>query len=29
VYSNRMGQWRIVSFEASRISPAHDSEEKH
>ena len=21
VYSNRMGQWRIVSFEASRISP--------
>ena len=29
VYSNRLGQWRIVSFEASRISPAHDVEEKH
>ena len=29
VYSNRMGQWRIVSFEASRISPSHDSEDKH
>jgi ketosteroid isomerase-like protein len=29
VYSNRMGQWRIVSFEASRISPSHDSDDKH
>jgi ketosteroid isomerase-like protein len=29
VYSNRMGQWRIVSFEASRISPVHDSDDKH
>jgi ketosteroid isomerase-like protein len=29
VYSNRMGQWRIVSFEASRISHNHDSDDKH
>ena len=28
VYSNRDGQWRIVSFEASRISPSRD-EDKH
>jgi ketosteroid isomerase-like protein len=29
VYSNRMGQWRIVSFEASRISHNHDSDDQH
>jgi ketosteroid isomerase-like protein len=29
VYSNRMGQWRIVSFEASRISHNHDSDNNH
>jgi hypothetical protein len=29
VYSNRMGQWRIVSFEASRVSPSRDSDDKH
>jgi ketosteroid isomerase-like protein len=29
VYSNRMGQWRIVSFEASRISKSADSGDKH
>jgi ketosteroid isomerase-like protein len=28
VYSNRLGQWRIVSFEASRIS-GPDSDDKH
>lgn len=28
VYSNRDGQWRIVSFEASRISQSHD-DDKH
>jgi ketosteroid isomerase-like protein len=28
VYSNRLGQWRIVSFEASRIS-GPDLDEKH
>jgi ketosteroid isomerase-like protein len=29
VYSNRMGQWRIVSFEASRISKSDESGDKH
>lgn len=27
VYSNRDGQWRIVSFEASRVSPGRDDEQ--
>jgi hypothetical protein len=28
VYSNRLGQWRIVSFEASKIS-GPDPDDKH
>ena len=28
VYSNRMGQWRIVSFEASRITHNHESDDQ-
>jgi hypothetical protein len=29
VYSDRLGQWRIVSFEASRISKSAESDDKH
>ena len=29
VYSDRLGQWRIVSFEASRISGSAESDDKH